>query len=521
LKTKEQPDRVKYVCIALSRTWILPLLILAIRMTAVSADLEDPAAEKPMVPDTLRIGLQEAILMGLENNPTVMIQRLEPEMMRTAVKENSAAFDPVLDVTAEKSESKSQRRLGAQRTPFNLQDNRFDMGAQISEFLPTGTTISVTAGMTGSVSNLYTDQYTGSAGLNVTQSLLKGFGFCANLAGYRQARLDLEISRSELKGIAESVTADIEKAYWDLYLTRQETGIQQKSLALAEQQLAESLERVAVGKLPELELAAVHAEVAARHGLLIDALSHYEQARLHFLYLINPRIETFWETIPAPADRPFMPADTLDEITIHEQIGIKLRPDLEQARLQLKKGELEVAHTRNGLLPQLDVFLSLGRTTYSEVFREAYPDLKSPFYQANAGVTFSFPVPDREASAQWQRARYSRDQQRLAVLNMEKLVQWDIRSAYVEVLRARQQIEATHVTREMQEKKLAAELEKFRVGKSTNYLVLQAQRDFTASQLDEARAMVAYLNALVDLYVSEGSLLERRGVESLDDPSIK
>jgi outer membrane protein len=473
-------------------------------MTAVSADLEDPAAEKPMVPDTLRIGLQEAILMGLENNPTVMIQRLEPEMMRTAVKENSAAFDPVLDVTAEKSESKSQRRLGAQRTPFNLQDNRFDMGAQISEFLPTGTTISVTAGMTGSVSNLYTDQYTGSAGLNVTQSLLKGFGFCANLAGYRQARLDLEISRSELKGIAESVTADIEKAYWDLYLTRQETGIQQKSLALAEQQLAESLERVAVGKLPELELAAVHAEVAARHGLLIDAL-----------------IETFWETIPAPADRPFMPADTLDEITIHEQIGIKLRPDLEQARLQLKKGELEVAHTRNGLLPQLDVFLSLGRTTYSEVFREAYPDLKSPFYQANAGVTFSFPVPDREASAQWQRARYSRDQQRLAVLNMEKLVQWDIRSAYVEVLRARQQIEATHVTREMQEKKLAAELEKFRVGKSTNYLVLQAQRDFTASQLDEARAMVAYLNALVDLYVSEGSLLERRGVESLDDPSIK
>ena len=92
------------------------------------------------------------------------------------------------------------------------------------------------------------------------------------------------------------------------------------------------------------------------------------------------------------------------------------------------------------------------------------------------------------------------------------MVQWDIRAAYAEILRARQQIEATTVTRELQEKRLEAEQEKFRVGKSINYLVLQAQRDYTASQLDGTRAMVAYLYALVDLYVAEGTLLERRGV---------
>jgi outer membrane protein TolC len=68
-----------------------------------------------------------------------------------------------------------------------------------------------------------------------------------------------------------------------------------------------------------------------------------------------------------------------------------------------------------------------------------------------------------------------------------------------------------------EEKKLAAEVEKFRVGKSTNILVLQAQRDFTASRLDEASAMVAYLDALVSLYQSEGSLLERRGINALTD----
>jgi outer membrane protein len=498
---------------ALRRSLILLAFLGAMnRLIAAPQDAETPAAVGIQTSDTLRIGLQEAILLGLENNSTVTIQRLDPKIMKTYAKEAGAAFEPEISATGQKSESKSQRRLGAQRTPFDLKDDRFDMTAEITEFLPTGTTISASAGMTGSVSNLYTDQYTGSASVTVTQSLLKGFGFCANLADLRQARLDVEISKSELKGVAESVTADIEKGYWDIFLTRQEMDIQQKSLTLAEKQLAESLERVTVGKLPELELAAVYAEVAARRGLLIDARSSHEQARLQFLYLLNPRTESFWTALPLPVDRPFLPVDSLDEITLHEQVGMKCRPDLEQARLSLEKGELEVARTTNGLLPQLDVFISLGRTSYSEVFREAYPDLQSPFYQANAGLTFSFPVLERKASAQWSRAKYSRDQQALAVENMEKLVQWDIRSAYVEVLRFRQQIEATRVTREMQEKKLAAELEKFRVGKSTNYLVLQSQRDFTASQLDEARAMVAYLNALVDLYVSEGSLLERRGI---------
>jgi outer membrane protein len=94
-----------------------------------------------------------------------------------------------------------------------------------------------------------------------------------------------------------------------------------------------------------------------------------------------------------------------------------------------------------------------------------------------------------------------------------------VRSAYIEVLRTRQQINATRVTRELQEKKLDAELEKFRVGKSTNYLVLQAQRDFTASQRDEVHSMVSYLNSLTNLYLMEGTLLERRGIGNLASAS--
>ncbi len=463
---------------------------------------------------TLDVALQDAILFGLENNPTVTIQRLTPDLAQTVAKEARAEFDPVLRINGQRSQVKSLRRLGTQRIPVDLYDNRFDYSADVTEKLPTGTTITAGAGVTGSVSSLYTDQFTGGFEMTITQSLLRGNGTAANLATLRKARLDAEMSKFELKGIAEAVVADIETGYWDLYLAEAEATIQQKSLDLAEQQLNESLERVAVGKLPELELAAVEAEVAARKSDLIDAKSQYEQARLQFLYLINPQTDSLWSINVVPVDQPFLPTDTLDAISVHDSLGFLYRADLQQAHLAYEKGELDVARTKNGLLPQLDLFITLGRTSYSETFGSAsYPNLNSPFYQAMAGVTFALPVPNRAANARLTRAKLSQDQQQLAIQNMTKLVQLDIRSAYTEISRARQQIEATRVTRELQEKRLEAELEKFRVGKSINYLVLQAQRDYTASQLEEARAMVAYLDALVDLYVAEGTLLERRGVD--------
>jgi outer membrane protein len=462
--------------------------------------------------DTLRIRLPEAVLTALERNPDLSIQRLNPAIAKSYVDEARAEFDPVLTASAERDETKTQRFLGSSPEPFELTSERTQYQAGLSQILPTGTELSVDASISGSESSIYTSEYSGNIGLTVTQPLLKGFGFGANLADLRKARVDLEISRSELKGMAERLVADTEKAYWDLYLAAEETHIQEESLQLADRQLSESLERVAVGKLPELELAAVRAEVAKRQGALIDAQSRYEQARLDFLFLLNPTDQALWSTVPVPIDRPAVAADSLDDISVHEQLALERRSDLEQARLAYRKGQLDVAYTRNGLLPRLDFFITLGRTSYAQTFSDALPDLESPFYSVNAGVSFDLPIPVRQERARATRAKRSKEQLQYALQNMERMVQRDIRSAYTEVLRTRQQIEATQVTRDLQEKNLEAELEKFRVGRSTNLLVLQVQRDFTASQLDGIRATVNYLNALVNLYVMEGTLLDRKGI---------
>ncbi len=494
---------------------LLTVIFLCVALTTVHAKLFE--TNDSTKTDTLKIHLQDAILLAMESNPTLAVERLNPAIARTYSREQSAVFDPTLALSADKSETKMQRFLGSRPDPFELTSERLQYDISLTEALPTGTVVAANASISGSISSIYSDQYSGDIGISVTQSLLRGIGTGYNLANLRKARIDVDISKLELKAIAEQLTADVEKAYWDLYLAKQEIIIQQRSLELAQKQLSESRERVNVGRLPELELAAVHAEVATRKELMIDAQSRYEQARLQLIFLLNPPDEHHWEVIPLPMDHPIVPTDSIASVRTHEELAMKYRPDLVQAKLELKKSKLDLVRTRNGLLPRLDLFINLGRTTYARSFNEGLPDINSPFYSVSAGVTFEFPIPNRQARAQHARSKFQREQLEISLKNMERLVQWDVRSAYIEALRSRQQMEATRVARDLQEKKLDAEQEKFRVGKSTNYLVLQAQRDLIASQLDEARATVGAINALVDLQLLEGTLLERRGIQSFSN----
>jgi len=97
-----------------------------------------------------------------------------------------------------------------------------------------------------------------------------------------------------------------------------------------------------------------------------------------------------------------------------------------------------------------------------------------------------------------------------------QLVEMDVRRAYIAVNRTRQQIAASTATRQFQEEKNRIEIEKFRVGRSTSFLVAQAQRDLLSSRIAEVEAVVDYLKALTDLFRLDGSLLVRRGLAVAD-----
>ena len=457
------------------------------------------AAVGAQAPAPLVLSLREAVLLSLERSPALKVQALTVASRQTTVDEEEAAFEP--KVTGSASRTWSPRSSSG-----DVSTDRTDADAGVSALLPPGT--SVSAGTTAR----WADGSSATLTASVTQPLLRGAFTAVNLARVRQARIDRFVSRHELAAYTSTLLADVEIAYWDTYLAGEQLAITRESLSLAERQLEEIGARVAVGRLAEIELAAGQAEVASRREALLTAEGRFETARVRLVRLLNPPGEARWEQEIRLTEKPDVPADDVGDARRAVEVGLRLRPDLEQARLAVERGDLELVRTRNGILPKLDLFLTGTGYGSGDTLGASWSGLPDE-PAMSAGLRFEVPLGNRAAEARGERAAISRRQADEALGNLELLAEAEIRTAHIEALRAFRQIEATAVLRGLQVQKLAAETEKFRVGTSTAYLVAQAQRDLLNSQLSAVGASVGYLQALVRLYRSEGTLLQKRGVE--------
>jgi outer membrane protein TolC len=286
---------------------------------------------------------------------------------------------------------------------------------------------------------------------------------------------------------------------------------------VAKKELAQTDALIDVGKLAKTERAAAVAQVSVFQGNLIDAKAKLVQTRLALLRLINPQGSNLWVRDIVPLNPPIAPDVTLsdEDREEHVKVGLKMRPDLNQARLAVQNGDLQLVKTRNGLLPQLDLFMTLGKSGYSDSFSGTFKEMASRgSYDVLGGVSFSYPPGNRGPEAVNRQAMLTRDQSAQAVENMAQLVQVDVRSAYEELVRTRKQVAATADTRVAQQVAWETEKAKLEQGKSTSLLVAQAEQNLLTAQINEIQAVTNYLNAFVSLFRLEGSLLERMGVKA-------
>jgi len=489
----------------------LLLLFLLLSMPApLLAQPEQPAGPAG---EPLELSIEEVVVRVLQNNRELRVQRLNPVIAGTIEQIERGAFDPELFADFAYSEERASEVSRSTGTQFDVESDATTATLGLRQTFATGTSIEATLEHSRDISNRAPEQQVARAGLTVTQALLRGFGPAVNLVAVQQAELGTTASCFELRGFAEALLAEAETAYWNLVLAREQIAIYESSLAIARQQRDETELRIEVGLLPEVEAAAARAEVARREQALIDARSLLEERRLRLLRLLNPESGIGYDQQLVATSEARMEPLPLQDLTERLQLATKLRPDLNEARTRLEQYALETVVTRNGLLPRLDFFITLGKTGYADAFSDSFQNLDGNSYDLTAGLRLSQPLGNRAAKARQLAAGTTRQQGREAITNLQQLVELDVRLAANELERDRQQIAATRVTRELQEATLAAEQERFKVGSSTTLLVSQAQRDLLASQIAEIEAVINYRIALVSLYLSEGSLLERRGAK--------
>lgn len=490
---------------------------------AAELDLELPmdwTGPEPANDLPLEVAVEDAVFLALQHNRSLATEQLQPAIQGTFEAVERAEFDPVIfgELSIGRDRVVQQfQELDAAAQERRTETERIQGG--LRQQLPTGTSLEMSVRSDRSDRSGVEEQYATRAGVTLTQALLRGGRIDSNLASLRQAEIDTLASVYELRGFAEALVAEVEAAYWDYVLAGERVRIFSEALDVAEQQLDQTRRRIQVGDRPETDETAAQAEVALRRQGLIDARNRRESNRLALLRLMNPPGAS-WETSIDALDEPEVLDLPLGNVSEHVLLGRSLRPDINEARLRIRRGELEIVRTRDGMLPRLDFFITLGKTGYADSFGSSWRDLDGPGYDFQAGIQAEMPLFRRAEQARSDRARFNRDQALQAVANMRQMVDLDVRNAWLEVKRTREQVEAVAVTRRLQEEVLRAEQARFEVGETTAIVVAQAQRDLLESRLEEIDAAASWRQAVTELHRQSGTLLLRRGIAMPGDEEV-
>ncbi|MGA2094205.1 MAG: hypothetical protein ABSH16_12505 [Sedimentisphaerales bacterium] len=104
----------------------------------------EPSAIVAIEPNgPLNITLNEAVIISLEKNKSLVVQKLNPQISRTVEQQALSAFDP--DLTASISAGKTRQKTVPAPGAGSVDETTriYSAEAALSEFLPTGTTIAL------------------------------------------------------------------------------------------------------------------------------------------------------------------------------------------------------------------------------------------------------------------------------------------------------------------------------------------------------------------------------------------
>ncbi len=349
--------------------------------------VNSPGIEQMIKDGKLRISLEDAIDLALQNNLDIAIQRYVPwlaeaNLLRTrgggASRGTLAAlgnipslnFDPILTSTfgldSRKFPVNNPQLAGAGTAAgtFSQLSTHSAIGnISFAQGFHTGTSYSVTFNNTRasstSLSNFFSPSVVSTMTIAANQELLKGFGLLPNERNIRIAKLNKNMADQTFEQqVITSITA-VSNAYWELAFARGNVDVALHQVELANKLYSDNKKQVDIGTLAPLEIVQAEAQVATANQALIVARTTLLQDQLTLLNLITkdptaPALRTI-EIIPT--DTANVPPPEVEKIPLEDAIkeAVTKRPDVLQADTVLKADDINVRATKNALLPTLNL----------------------------------------------------------------------------------------------------------------------------------------------------------------------
>ena len=448
---------------------------------------------------TRRTALQTAASGNLE----VLAARLARDTATYSASASRQEFVPSLVLTTSYDDT-----FGANEAdPESVHRERsIGYGAGVNWRAPSGTTIDLSASQSHSVAGQADD---GSAiGVSVTQPLLKNGWRAGAAAGMREADLEAEIQRESFRGYLNDFLVEVDAAYWDLAFGQANIEITRRSLERAKAQYEDTKENIRRGLLPETDIYVVEENVVSFEQQLLAAEQDLATANSRMAALLQQHPGTRYVAVDALDLDPVLPdaAEATRE-------ALEDHPSLAARRLVLEKAHVKLSYAKNQLLPSLDLSASFSLNGVAGDAAEAWSEVAAADKpEFGVGLSFSMPLWLGPGLANVRGNQAETKRQLLALKLEETRLAFAVRDALAQLATQKKKLVLARRIYELAEKKLEAEVEKYKNGVSRLPEVVRFQKELDSALLSFRSVQKQLLVYHAQLLRTEGRLDRDAGV---------
>ncbi len=443
--------------------------------------------------------ISEAVSLAIKHNRDIILSTLSRVSDKLGLIEAKDNFN----IHSNLSISSEYRREYLKHSNSN-DEREYSAKIEANKIYKTGGSITTSYSLIR-VSGNFDSNYNSAATISFSQPLLKGFGRRIATASLISAKISDNVSIRNYENSISYIILQTINAFRNLVVAQKQFEIVKRSLRLSEKLIKINKELVSAGKLAEIDLVETKADLISNKIQLLSAKNMLENAQLELIKLLglNPKIKI--KVVP----------EKLKILKISKKRVVSTtftnRQDYLNALDSLKLSEISYDVAKNNLLWDLRLNASLSstgedKTKVNEAFTEPFTGKNWDF---KAGVVLNIPLSKVVLKTSLIRAKNELLSRKIWIKQLKDNIMSDIRNILFQINTAKLQIEQAKALYEVSKKKVDAEIEKYKVGKTNNFQLLSYKNQLVQSEIDLLSSKIKYMNLITLLENKEGILYKK------------
>ncbi len=332
------------------------------------------------------------------------------------------------------------------------------------------------------------------------------------------ARLTRDNSWFALVETVNQIVTEVRRQYFNITLSRELINVEEESVALLGQELADQKNRFEAGTVPQFNVLRAEVELANAQPGLIAARNAYRIAQLRFARLLGVSLPDGSIGVDAPLYVPTTPMEApFYKVALSEAQGIAIlrRALLKQRRQEILIATENVRVQRAGYHPRID---AVGGYEIRSSFGDA--DWSNRLEGWFAGVQGNWNIFDGlDTAGKVDQARADLNKSKIAYEDAVRQVDLEVQEAYSQLREAEELIQSQSKTVEQAREALRLAQARFSAGAGTQLEVFDARVALNRTQVVELRAQYNYIVAVAEIERATGMAFDFD--TSFEDPLLK